>query len=233
MHNPELIKNIEAAGTIAARHFVSLNSSGLAVQAQGGPQVIGVAELAAASGDHADIIVSGIAEVMAASSISPGNWISTDENGCAQNAPSGGSVCGVALDAASAGEYVSVRLAPAPGVFIPRHHEEFFEAGGDVSAAHIVKFDASGKIGQTSANTDIMLGVAMGDADSENGTGVAFSGIVEVVAGGSVSAGAAVSTDASGAAVTATSTKRQIGYALTDGTNGEKMLIVISPGVAA
>ncbi len=233
MHNPELTKNFEAAGTIAARHFVSLNSSGLVEQAQRNRQVIGVVELAAAAGDHADVIISGISEVVAADNISPGDWICTDDNGCARRAAEGDNVCGVALDAASSGEFVSVRLAPAPSVHFPRHHQEYVEAGGDVEAAHIVKFNASGKIVQASANTDIMLGVALQDADSEGGTGVAFSGIVEVEAGGSVAAGAAVSSDESGAAVTATSTKRQIGYAITDGTSGERMLIVICPGVAA
>ena len=117
INNPRDIKNFTATGAIAAKRIVALAAGGSVSQASAGTDnVIGVAELASASGSRVDVVTAGIAEVEAGGSISCGDWVTADSNGKAAAAESTDTVIGIAWDDASSGDYFPVRIAPGRAI---------------------------------------------------------------------------------------------------------------------
>lgn len=99
-----------------------------------------------------------------------------------------------------------------------------------------VKCDGSGNAILTAAATDIPVGVAQ-DEPNVIGAPLAVygSGITKVIAGAAIVAGAPVSSDATGAAITATAGKFIAGIALTTaGAAGEQVSVLFQPaGISA
>ena len=227
INNPRDIKNFTAASDVAAKRIVALAAGGSVSQASAGTDnVIGVAELASASGSRVDVVTGGIVEVEAGGSISCGDYVTADSNGKAVAASPSDEALGKAMDDASAGDYVGVRLMLNRGVDIPSSQDGGFTAGAAVAANRIVKF-ATGKVVQASAGTDVLLGISVNAAAAaDDACKVAASGIAYVAAGAAVSAGDYVTADSNGKAVTATSGKNYVGMALEAAAAADDLIAV-------
>lgn len=123
MSNPLLQKNYIAGGAIAAFTIVKLGASDTAVVAAAAVAdfLVGVSgDIAAASGERCDVIMSGIAFVLAGAAITRGAVLTTDASGRAVTAaPAAGtnnSTIGRALESAAAANDV-IRVLIAPGTF--------------------------------------------------------------------------------------------------------------------
>jgi hypothetical protein len=94
-------------------------------------------------------------------------------------------------------------------------------AGADLDAAgnqyKVVKLNASGAVINFAADTDIPVGVLQNAPKSGDPARIAYSGVSKVRVGAAVAAGAQLTTNGSGQAITAVSTKYIIGSALTAG----------------
>lgn len=79
-----------------------------------------------------------------------------------------------------------------------------YKAAGAITKQRIVKFDAAdGEVVQAAAATDLLLGVAAATAASGDRVRVDHEGIVQVEAGGAITRGDYVTSDANGKAVAA------------------------------
>lgn len=109
-------------------------------------------------------------------------------------------------------------------------HRSYF-AGGAIPAKSLVKFKAgsSDTVLAASAATDNIIGISDLAAASGDKVDVAHGHYAEVVAGGSISAGDFITSDANGAAVTAAkvvgSLVRVAGMALYDASAGDIILV--------
>jgi hypothetical protein len=109
------------------------------------------------------------------------------------------------------------------------------EAGADLSANqfHFVTMDADG---QLSVSTDgaASVGVLLNDPSAAGRAAeVCISGLTRVEAGGTVAAGAAVASNATGEAITAASGDVILGTAVSGGADGEVISIIFQPRGAA
>lgn len=91
-----------------------------------------------------------------------------------------------------------------------------FHAGGAILAASIVKFDGNGDVVQSSAAADLHVGVtdSIGDAASGDRIDVHMAGQPTVTASAAIAAGASITSDADGKAVTAGVGEIAIGFAV-------------------
>lgn len=111
-----------------------------------------------------------------------------------------------------------------------------FPASGDLSADQykLVVFDATPELALAGAGAGGFVLVDKPDAQGVNGT-VILAGKAKVTAGGAVSAGDPVTSDASGLAVTAApgagSNVTLAGYALEDAASGDVFQILVAPSV--
>lgn len=110
-----------------------------------------------------------------------------------------------------------------------------FVAGADIEPYRIVKFDsADGKVIKAAAATDKVLGVSQQTITAPSGqrVDVVMAGIAEVKAGGTITRGDLLTSDASGQAVTAApaagSNNRIIGVALVSAVSGDVFPVMIS-----
>lgn len=109
------------------------------------------------------------------------------------------------------------------------------EAGQDLSAKqfYFVSLAADGQVDPTGAGA-MAQGVLQNDpAAAGRAALVAIAGKVKVVCGGTVTRGAAVMSNASGQALTATSTNIILGTALETGASGRIIEILFQPRGAA
>lgn len=109
-----------------------------------------------------------------------------------------------------------------------------FIADGAIGARLIVKpGSADGKVSQASAATDKLIGVTtiLGAADTQR-IDVVTVGIVDVIAGGTITRGDLLTSDANGKAVTAApaagSNARIIGVALESAVSGDFVSCLLS-----
>ena len=108
-----------------------------------------------------------------------------------------------------------------------------YRADAAVGKHRIVKAGAAdGSIAQAAAATDALMGVA----DSLGGTtgqimDVVAGGYATVVYGGTVTRGAALTSDASGRAIVATGAGRLIGFAVTAGAVGDLGTVHVQLGM--
>jgi hypothetical protein len=108
-----------------------------------------------------------------------------------------------------------------------------FNAGEDLSSAQFkfVTLEADGNVDLADAAGERAVGVLLNKPDAAGKAAtVAMTGKVMVVAGGSVTAGDEIATDASGDAVTASSTNIVMGYALEDAVDGQVFAIELIQG---
>ena len=107
-----------------------------------------------------------------------------------------------------------------------------FTAGAAVTKGQLVKVTGSMTVGPAAATTDAVIGVAVGSASSGSKVPVIMGcPIVYVTAGGAVSAGAVVTSDASARAVASTTAgDRILGIALESASaTGDVILVAINP----
>lgn len=116
--NPLLIKTFKATGTINKNNIVKFGSNDDEVveAAAATDLVIGVAVEAAVSGGRVDVILFGIAQVVAGGTITRGNMVVSSASGTAvqQAAASGVNniVLGQAIDSAVSGDEFRVKVNP-------------------------------------------------------------------------------------------------------------------------
>lgn len=120
MHCPTLIKNFTAGAAVGANLIVKLGAAdGAVIQATASTETpIGVTpELATASGDRCDVIMAGIANVIAGGSVSRGGLVTADSaaKAVAIGATAGTNygVIGIALTDASSGDLFPILIAPS------------------------------------------------------------------------------------------------------------------------
>jgi len=109
------------------------------------------------------------------------------------------------------------------------------EAGADLSTNqfHFVTMDSDG---QLSVSTDgaASVGVLLNDPSAAGRAAeVCIGGLTRVEAGGTVAAGAAVASNATGEAITAASGDVILGTAVSGGADGEVISIIFQPRGAA
>lgn len=112
-------------------------------------------------------------------------------------------------------------------------------AAADLSSSQykFVKLDSAGKVVAVAAATDRPIGVLQNNPTSGNVAEVLVSGGTKLVLGGTVTEGAIVSPNSSGAGVAIVAgtdtTKYICGTALTEGASGEIITAVISCATAS
>lgn len=112
-----------------------------------------------------------------------------------------------------------------------------FKAGAAIEQNRIVKMDsADGQVIKSAAATDKHVGVSVASIDTASGdrVDVVLSGIYEVKAGGTITRGDPITSDASGQAVTAApsagTNNPVIGRALTSAVSGDLVDVLIQNG---
>lgn len=118
MHSPTLIKNFTAGAAVGANLIVKLGAAdGAVLQATASTEtLIGVStEVASASGERCDVILAGVANVIAGGSITRGALVTADSAGKAvtigSTAGTNYGVIGIALISASSGDIFPVLIA--------------------------------------------------------------------------------------------------------------------------
>lgn len=115
--NPTLIKQYKAGGAISANLIVKLSADDTIVAAAAATDsVLGVlGEIDAESGDHVDVVLAGVAEVVYGGNVTRGALLTSDANGKAvAAAPASGvnnRILGVALESGVSGDIGSVLIA--------------------------------------------------------------------------------------------------------------------------
>lgn len=105
--------------------------------------------------------------------------------------------------------------------------------GSSVWSCSIVRLTGDGAISQASSATDFSIGIADSlGGDSGGRCEVALTGVAEVRAGGTVARGALVTSNAAGAAVTASPGNRVIGIALEAAVINDIFRVRIAQSVA-
>ena len=107
-----------------------------------------------------------------------------------------------------------------------------FVAGESLAAAQFkfVTLESDGQVDLADAAGENCVGVCINDPAAGEAATVVMSGKVMVTAGGTIAAGAAVATDASGDAVTATTNNIVMGYATEAGVDGQVIAIELIQG---
>lgn len=117
MSNPELIKSYKAGGAISKHRIVKLSADDTVVQAAAATDALhGVlGEIAAASGDRVDVVLTGIAEVEYGGNVTRGALLTADADGKAVSAdPAAGvnnRIIGQAMESGVAGDIGSVLIS--------------------------------------------------------------------------------------------------------------------------
>jgi len=109
-----------------------------------------------------------------------------------------------------------------------------FTAGAAITKGQLVKVTGPMTVSPAAAATDAVIGVAVSSATSGSKVAVIIGcPIVYVTAGGAVSAGAVVGSDASARAVAVTTAgNRALGYALESASAaGDVILVAVNPHV--
>ena len=107
-----------------------------------------------------------------------------------------------------------------------------FVAGESLAAAQFkfVTLESDGQVDLADSAGENCVGVCINDPAAGEAATVVMSGKVMVTAGGTIAAGAAVATDGSGDAVTATTGNIVMGYATEAGVDGQVIAIELIQG---
>jgi hypothetical protein len=92
-----------------------------------------------------------------------------------------------------------------------------------------VKIAASGKAVLANATDLNQIGVVQNNPGADQTATVRVDGVSKVKAAGTIAAGAEVTSDANGAAVTATAGKRILGIAVLGGVAGDVISVLLNP----
>lgn len=107
-------------------------------------------------------------------------------------------------------------------------------ASGSVTQYFIAKLTSDTQAALAAAATDKLAGVFLNSAATTERCDVQTEGVAEVKAGGSVTVGDLLTSDASGQAITATasagSNVRVIGFALMGASSGDIFKVKLAPG---
>lgn len=103
-----------------------------------------------------------------------------------------------------------------------------FVADGEIIMDRLVAIGSDGKVSQADSDSKYIVGVTdrLG-CDDGDCIDVVLSGIVEVKAGGSITAPALVTSSANGEAVTATGGDQVVGLAITSASSGEVVSVLL------
>lgn len=101
-------------------------------------------------------------------------------------------------------------------------------AGGDLSAKqfHAVKVNSSGQV-VAAGDGEAGIGFVQNKPTSGQAATVRVAGVTKAAAGGTVTAGQKIAANADGKAVTATASENVIGTALTGGTSGTIISVLV------
>jgi hypothetical protein len=116
---PNITRTYIASGAIAGRTFVKLSADDTVTKATAATDAIfGVSErLDVADGERVDVVIAGLAEVVAGGDLTRGTDVTADANGkavaCAPDAGEAARRGGIVQAAAASGDYVEVMVAPA------------------------------------------------------------------------------------------------------------------------
>ena len=107
-----------------------------------------------------------------------------------------------------------------------------FVAGESLAAAQFkfVTLESDGQVDLADSAGENCVGVCINDPAAGEAATVVMSGKVMVTAGGTIAAGAAIATDASGDAVTASTGNIVMGYATEAGVDGQVIAIELIQG---
>jgi hypothetical protein len=233
--NALLTKNFTAGGAIPVYRIAALSAAETVVQASGPTDVIiGVNDdVAPASGERTDIYVQGMVWIEAGGTVGLGDPVTSDSVGRAVTAGlapvAGTRIVGYAFDAGVSGDLIRVLLT----LVVQRAASITLTASGAIGANRIVRAGATG-IGQiASAATQALLGVTSAAVADTVAFTLQVSGVVPVIAGAAITAGALVTTDAAGAAIPALPGASVIGRALADIASGAvgSILLLSQPAV--
>lgn len=103
-------------------------------------------------------------------------------------------------------------------------------AGADLSAKqfHVVKVNSSAAAVAAGASDTTQVGILQNKPTSGQVGSVRVAGVSKAAAGGSITAGAAVTSDANGKVVAATTGKQIIGFALAGAASGDIVAVLVS-----
>ena len=106
------------AQALGARKLVCFNAEGKLIQAtSSNDKIIGAsADIDIKEGSMADVVHLGATKIQFGATISAGDFITSDENGCAKVAAQGENIVGFALEAGVSGDIKTVVIAPCGGV---------------------------------------------------------------------------------------------------------------------
>lgn len=116
--NPDLFLAYTAGGAIAANRFVKFgaNDRTMLQAAAATDAIVGVSDLAVASGETVDVCQTGIFPVVYGGTVARGDLLTSDSSGRAITAAPGAGVNhrigGVAMESGVVGDLGSVRLSP-------------------------------------------------------------------------------------------------------------------------
>lgn len=105
-------------------------------------------------------------------------------------------------------------------------NQKVIKAGADVKKGQVVEITGDAIVSPTSASSAKVLGVAMFDAKAGEEVSVETEGLFKIVAGGTIAAGAKVTSGADGKV--ATGTENTIGIAITSATADEYVYVKFS-----
>jgi hypothetical protein len=104
-------------------------------------------------------------------------------------------------------------------------------AAADLSAKQyrVVKIDSNGKAAMSDAD-DLGIGILQNNPGSGQPATVGYSGVSKALAGGTIAAGARVTSDANGALIAASSAgDAVVGVAVTGAASGDLFPVLINP----
>ena len=105
-------------------------------------------------------------------------------------------------------------------------NQKVIKAGADVKKGQVVEVTGDAVVSPTSAASAKVLGVAMFDAKKDEEVAVETEGLFKLVAGGSITAGAKVTSGADGKVVAGT--ENTIGIAITSATADDYVYVKFS-----
>lgn len=91
----------------------------------------------------------------------------------------------------------------------------------------VVKIDSAGKAALSGASDTNSIGVLQDKVPAGTAATVAVAGITKAVAGATITAGAALTADANAAVIAATTGKQIIGHALSGGSAGDLIPVLL------
>lgn len=212
--------------------FVSVSADGQVDATGDGAYAIGVLQnKPAAAGRAAEIAVAGITKVICGGTVTRGGAVASDSAGEAVNAAANDVILGEALETGADGSIISILLAPRGQLYGPTAHIVPLTAGVDLSSSQyfFVSMSADGQVDPTGDGA-YAVGVLQNTPSAAGQVAnVAVGGLTSVIAGGTVTAGDQIASDAAGECVTAASGDIILGEAVTGGADGATITILFAP----